>query len=434
MLILVQLSSTSFSTGFSLSSPWSSLTFDVSAFFVYKDVHASFTGSFSPGNSDFELSASVSDFNLKKVAALFEWISNEDVPLPDVEVTIGTATIVVGNTRGLQITLSKVAIDKYTALDADLEITSHKFRIKGDLTSSVIEFGDVQVKRAFLQLEFETSEKIRSTDVIVGGEVSFFSLTFDAAVHLYKERGDASKALQWTVLAALTVKDEFLALSKVVPEVKGTYLDLALRRVVFVAASKEDPSLGNMIVNGYDKLEFHQGMYRVLVSGRSQNSSRISGVQVIATLDRLDPLESLMRGPVPGLALSARWSKANGFDIEVLLPTPTVLHLGNKINTTPIKLAVQTKPLNLILSAGLTVPVANSAEPLVFTFSLNTNLLEASATGQMTGWWVNPLGLSPNVKIGPHVALSLSIIFTQFVTTGTPRYVGRCLVYWRGFS
>jgi hypothetical protein len=30
----------------------------------------------------------------------------------------------------------------------------------------------------------------------------------------------------------------------------------------------------------------------------------------------------------------------------------------------------------------------------------------------MSGWWVNPFGISPNVKVGPNLALSISIIFT----------------------
>ena len=70
-------------------------------------------------------------------------------------------------------------------------------------------------------------------------------------------------------------------------------------------------------------------------------------MQICATLDRLDPLNALMRSSVSGLVLSAGWSKAKGFDIEILLPTPTVLSFGNNIRTTPFKLGIQTKPLNL---------------------------------------------------------------------------------------
>jgi hypothetical protein len=54
--------------------------------------------------------------------------------------------------------------------------------------------------------------------------------------------------------------------------------------------------------------------------------------------------------------------------------------------------------------------------------SLDFNLIEAKATGQMKGFWKNPFGISENVKIGPDLALSVEIIFAQFVTTGYALY------------
>lgn len=150
----------------------------------------------------------------------------------------------------------------------------------------------------------------------------------------------------------------------------------------------------------------------------------MSGVQVCAVLSEIDALNSLMRGPVPGLTLSAGWSKAKGFELDIYLPVPTKMNLGNGIITTPFKLALVSKPaVELILTAGVNIPVAHSPEPLLFTLSLGANMLSAEATGQMSGWWVNPLGISPSVKVGPNLGLSISIIYAQFVTTGTPRYV-----------
>lgn len=146
------------------------------------------------------------------------------------------------------------------------------------------------------------------------------------------------------------------------------------------------------------------------------------GVQFCAVLSEIDDLNSLMRGPVPGLTLSAGWSKAKGFALDVFFPTPTVLNLGNGITTTPLTMSIQTKPVQLVLNAGVKVPVAHSPTPLLFSLFLSTNLMGASATGQMTGWWVNPLGVSQQVKVGPNLALSVDIIFAQFLSTGTPRY------------
>ena len=130
-----------------------------------------------------------------------------------------------------------------------------------------------------------------------------------------------------------------------------------------------------------------------------------------------------MRAPVPGLTLSAGWSKATGFELDILLPSPTTLSLGNGVSTTPIKLQLQTRPLNFILSAGLKVPVPHSPTPLLFTLSLAINLLGASAAGEMAGLWVNPFGISPHVSIGPDLLLAIEIIYAQFAISGTPRWV-----------
>lgn len=53
-------------------------------------------------------------------------------------------------------------------------------------------------------------------------------------------------------MAALTPKeDDAWALSKLVPEVRGTPLDLGLTQVVFVAASQDNPEVGTTICSNY---------------------------------------------------------------------------------------------------------------------------------------------------------------------------------------
>ncbi|CAE6440418.1 unnamed protein product, partial [Rhizoctonia solani] len=259
--------------------------------------------------------------------------------------------------------------------------------------------GAFELKSSIHDVTFEKKGSAKNTDLILGGQVAFSTLVFDAAVHLYKSP-DKSKSLEWTVLASLTVQNDALPLSKVVPELHGTPFDLALTQAVFVAASRDDPSIGNMITSDFS---FHQG------------------VQICAVLGQIDALNSLMRDPVAGLTINAGWTKAKGFDLAVNLPTPTQLNLGNGIETTPFTLSILTEPAaGLILSANLNVSVAHSLTPLLFTLSLDANLVSADATGQMSGWWVNPLGISPNVKVGPNLGLSISVIFAQFITTGVP--------------
>ncbi|CUA71097.1 ABC transporter G family member 18 [Rhizoctonia solani] len=392
------LSGVQFSVSFALSSPWKSLNFDVSADLMYQDLSTTLQGSFSPHDA-FNLKAPIRDFSVKTINTLFKLISDGELSLPEIDVSIGSANLSITSENGFKISIEKVAIGDYTSLDADLIITSHNAALHGKLTNDTVQFGDVELKEAFLQITFEKKGSEKSTDLTLEGQVAFSTLVFQAAVHLYTSP-DNPKSLEWTVLASLTVQNDALPLSKVVPELHGTPFDLALTQAVFVAASKDDPSIGNMITSDFS---FHQG------------------VQICAVLSEIDSLNSLMRDPVAGLTINAGWSKEEGFDLEVNLPTPTQLNLGNGIETTPITLSIVTKPTaSLTLSAGLNVPVAHSSTPLLFTLSLDANPEGADATGQMSGWWVDPLGISPKVKVGPNIGLSISIIFAQFVTTGVP--------------
>ena len=244
-----------FTTSLSITEPWNSFEFDVSAAFQYKSTGAIFSGSYASGGA-FELTATLQKFDVNSISHLFDFISRNTISIPEVDIKVGSATISISSGKALSIDLQNVEIAGHTAVNASLAINPTGVLLRGDLDSNAITFGDVELKKAFLQVRFETSDSGKKTDLIIGGEVAFSGLTFDAAVHLYPAAGD-SKGIEWTILAALTAGDNSLALSRVVSEVKGTFLDLSLRQVVFVAASRDDPSIGQMIASGYS---FHQGL------------------------------------------------------------------------------------------------------------------------------------------------------------------------------
>ena len=54
-----------------------------------------------------------------------------------------------------------------------------------DLNSDVIKFGDVGLKQVFLQISLEAKGNEKKNDQIIG-EVTFSTLAFDRAAHLYK--------------------------------------------------------------------------------------------------------------------------------------------------------------------------------------------------------------------------------------------------------
>ena len=375
-----------------------SFNFLVAATFQYKSTSAIFAGTYAAGGA-FSISATVTDFTLASVFEIYESLTGEYLAPPDIDIKIGAATIVVASGSGLAIALQDVQIEGYAAANALLTIGPKGVGIRGDVTSSgSLTFGEVELKKAFIQIDLVKGAE--GSGVAVGGSVAFQGLTFDALAHLYKGTGGAT---QWTVLAAVTTGTNALAISKLVPELKGTFLDLALTQVVFAAASQDDSQVAALLGVPY---QLHQG------------------VQICASLSPIAALDSVMRSSAPtnGLTLSAGWSKATGFALDIIMPTASVVHLGNGIVTDPFKLRIQAgAPPTLLLIAGVKVPVEPAGNSLDFQLSLGINPVGASASAQMHGWWVNPLGIGQNVKIGPDVALSIEIIFAQFVATGTPR-------------
>lgn len=392
----------SLSTSFSFDSKSPDLSFGLSAQLLYGFTNIVLEGSYGP-NGQYALGAQVTDFDMNTVSDLFKLISRDTIDIPDIDVKIGSASIYIASGKEFEISLHNVDIAGHTSANATLAISPTGILLRGDLTSNVATFGNIEVQRAYLQVRLDSkrSPHGKRVDTIIGGEVNWANLGLAVGVHIYPS-SDNKKSTEWTILAALDDGNSF-KLSEMISELDGTPFDLDLKQVVFVAASKDDPSLGQMITSGYT---FHEG------------------VQLCATLNRIPILDSLIRSDVLGLVLNASWSKATGFQLDLALPTPMTLNLGNGIKTTPIKLSIDTKPPQLALSAGIEVPVPHSTVPLVFTFALAANAVGASAHGEMKGWWINPFGLSQNVKIGPTLGISLEIIFAQFLATGTPSGFG----------
>ncbi|KAJ7911531.1 hypothetical protein B0H13DRAFT_1614506 [Mycena leptocephala] len=385
-----------FTTSFSISSPWSSFAFDVSATFSYLTSQAVLQGAYASGGH-FALTAQVDDFGTREIDAIFFTLFSDSLTLPEFDVKIGSAVLSIVSGEGLSVVLRDIDIAGHTAIDVAASFTPSGVSLSGALSSKEITFGDVAIRDAVLEVSFWTSQK--QVDLMLGGtlEVEFLDLTVRAAVHLYPGQG----GVEWAVVAELDSPKRSCALSDVVSEIKGTFLDFSLKNAVLIAASKDDSPIGNAY---------------------PEYTPFIPGVQVSAVIDRIPVLNDLLRQDVSGLVLSAGWSKTSSFSLEVALPAESSIDLGNGIKTTPIALQIRTEPVELAVIAGLRVPVKDST-PLDFSFVLAANAMSASASAEMKGWWVRPLGVD-HLKIGPTVALSIEIIYTHFVTTGTPSGFG----------
>lgn len=240
-----------------------SLSVDVYAAFGYKNTRALFNGSYTLGGG-FLLSASLLNFSMDTVRNIYEAFNDDVPPLPPFDVSIESATITISSDKGLEIVLKNVNVAGYTAVSASLLLSPTQVVISGKLERpvkfTVDETVAVEVRQAVLQVKLASTLEGKLADVTIGGELSIERLNLKVAAHLYPARKDSSnkssRRFEWTIVAALATKDDTLALSKIVPGVKDTFLDLALTEVIFVVASRDDPSLGGLITSGYT---FHQG-------------------------------------------------------------------------------------------------------------------------------------------------------------------------------
>ncbi|KAG0633527.1 hypothetical protein HOY80DRAFT_1141374 [Tuber brumale] len=289
-----------------------------------------------------------------------------------------------------------VTIDEHRAVEAVVAIHRDGIAITGSLKD--ITLGDVTITKAQLDVfigRTNPGTTSRESGFSITGTVHFHDMDISVSVHTMFEGGQVS----WTVYGEL---DGDLRLDHLAPKVKGSFLDLSLRKVVFIASNVDSPAG----VEGFNV--FNYPVRR--------------GVQLCAVLDRLPQLDHICGGRVEGLVLRAAYSD-RGFSFGILFPAP--LSLGPNVTSGPLSLEVVAKTIpQLIFTTTLNVKVAGQAQPLVFTFGLKADMDSAEGFGQMTNYWVNPLGLSKNVKIGPDLAFELGIIYAVLASTGTPSKIG----------
>ncbi len=84
----------------------------------------------------------------------------------------------------------------------------------------------------------------KSSDVALGGIITFDDLPeVSAGVHFYKASVD-SKALDWTIYGSFTALGNTTTLGKLLPVFQNSFMEnLALQNLAFVAASRDSPAL-----------------------------------------------------------------------------------------------------------------------------------------------------------------------------------------------
>ncbi|KAJ6478994.1 hypothetical protein C8R45DRAFT_833135 [Mycena sanguinolenta] len=379
--------------------------FDVTASLAAGGTVGTLSGVYN-ADKTFSVSANFTNLGTAGLSDLYQHIHGTPLATPKLNVQVGAATLTIASGTGFTLNIQDLSVEHYTGFDAEVDFSSTGAVVKVGLTSSgseetPLKFGEIELDKAYIQITFAP----KATNVILGGELRWESFTLDAGVHIYRvssPNNQSDNSLHWTVFANFVTAadaDQGLPLSTLIHELKGTFLgDITLEDAAFIAASQDDPEFGSF---------------------NTTNFPIQQGIQICAVLGLIKPLSDIMRvQDQPKLTLSAAWSKASGFSLDILLPTPMQLPLGHGIITDPFSLQIRTTstlptviPPTIQLNAGLQLRTANDPDPLHFTFSLALNATDIQATGELSGYWSDPFGLSPQVRIGPHVALVLGISF-----------------------
>ncbi|KAI5988743.1 hypothetical protein EDD15DRAFT_2462463 [Pisolithus albus] len=404
------LSNVLFSTMFDASALAHSYQFDLSAELELASTIIELSGHYAAGG-DYSLTAFVEELTTTHILEIYTHLTNQSITMPsgfNFTMTSGSISI---SKAGFIISVDdlEIADGKYSCKSATLAVSPSGLQIEGYLGDS-LEFDDISLKDVTLKVDIVKAGGSWSGSFMLGGTISFSNMTVDAVVHLYKgdTADDKTNKWDWTVYGHFASVGPQAPLGDLIHATKGTFLEnVTLTDAVFIAASRNDPEVSNL---------------------NPQRYTIRRGVQICAVVGHIDPFSKLTRQSTsPVLILNASWTSNFGFLLDILLPTPFVIHLGRGITTDPIALRIQTNPVELMIHAGIKVPVAKSPEPLDFQASLSLQDEVVTVSADMYGWWVDPFGISEKVKIGPHINLGLDIDLPLFFATGLPsgfRYGG----------
>ncbi|KAI9649435.1 hypothetical protein NHQ30_002011 [Ciborinia camelliae] len=395
---------------FDVHAPLQTLMFQVSATFEIGDTHVTLGGLYST-DGNFELSATLRDLDFHGLSAIFSHFFDDDLDMPEIDLFLGEATITISKHSGFSLVIHDLAIGDHTAADAVVEIGSAGVLLRADLDGDILNINDVEIKRAFVEMNFQRQGKNgrkspSKTSVMFGGDVHWEGHNIDVGVHVYQSPEADKNNLEYTIIGSFKTEPgvEGLPFVRLVPELKGSFLeDVTLQNAALVIASRDDTALGAM---------------------NKANFPIQKGIRVCAHLGELTSASAIFsRGKhTPSLTLCAGWSPKEGFSLDILAPNECVIDLGQGIITDPFALRIvlggTTPALKLI--SGAKVFVQGQKEPLHFTLDLDIDAEGAAATGQLSteGGWINPMGLSEKLIIGPNLALKVGMKWTTFAVHG----------------
>lgn len=291
-----------------------------------------------------------------------------------------------------------VTINGHSTAAGEISIQKDGLYISGSIGDVDIESVSIKNARFDVFIGSSTNDAAcsRTTKFGIGGEVSFCGIDLEVALFLEKAGG----TFDWTIYGE--AKGDLLV-SRLNPDLKGTFLDVSLSSLALIASSKEKPD------GPYNKFRYPVR----------------KGIQLCAAIESIPQLEDLLRGSVKGSTLCVSLGPDGSANLSIKLPSDRTMSFGDNVYTGPLEIEFGTRgaDIHLLVKAGLNIKVDTQPDPIAFNMGLTASLSGASAYAQMTSDWVNPCNVGKKVIIRAGT-LDIGIVYATFFTTGMPGSIG----------
>ena len=389
----LQLSDVLFTTSFAAGSSPTSLAMTATASLQLKDTSIALAGHYT--KDDWGFFSQLQDFDFASLRDLYGDLFDSPLHLSDHEIVVEDLAL-VADSAGILVS-GKVTIEGHSCAQASISLSRLGVEINGKVDDIVLA-KNVVLREAALDVfigptsDTEVEGPGTSSKFAINGTVSLGSNSVSASLFLGK---DATGAVVWTVFGSF---NGAFSLSKIAPELQGTFLDLNLQQACLIASNADGSSAAGPLI---------PPQFPVL-----------KGVQIAASLETIPALDHTMNNqgaPTSGLTLQAMYKEDTSvFDIAIALAAPqTVAMKNSSIFSGPISLVIEVSATpNLMILADFFVSVPDQNSPLKFTGGIKANIDSAKAFIELKDqWWTNPFGLSSQLKLGPDLALQLGIIY-----------------------
>ncbi|KAF3924770.1 hypothetical protein ABW21_db0200091 [Orbilia brochopaga] len=356
-VIGLNLSKVQFTAIFATTDLANSISFSIQACLQYRSGMVMVGGSLSKNNCEVE--GLIRDFDLALLTEFYEDVFGHELCDIGAEHQIVFDFLHLRVTNGLISFSGAVTLNGYTSVNASITLSTVGIEITGGVDD--IDFGFVTIKNLHLDVFIgRIDSKGTPYRASISGTVDIEGIV--VTVGLYVDGYGSTP--QWIVYGEI----EDLKLSDLASVLRGTFLDLQLTKVALIASNREGQQV--QLPNKFS--------YPV-----------VKGLQLWATVKQIDVIRTLTRdqqGP-PEIQLCI------AFD------------------------AVQK---SLAVSLLLSTPATGQEDPLELRFVLDAGIYKATGAASMNGFWTNPFGISPKVKVAD-LALEVEIIYAEFLETGPSR-------------